>query len=141
MNIDSSAEMLTLFSAEIDTDEGPPSVTVPEQELTVGELDADTSYRVAIYPMAGHSPSNSHDSSSNSQRSQETSPPPVEQGDTREVEVEDVGDQGDGIARLGPGYIVFVPDAGIGDRVKINITEARENFAFAEVVEHEPVTD
>jgi predicted RNA-binding protein with TRAM domain len=61
--------------------------------------------------------------------------PPVEKGETVEVEVEDIGEQGDGIARIGPGYIVFVPGADIGDRITVEINQVRENFAFGEVVE------
>jgi predicted RNA-binding protein with TRAM domain len=45
-----------------------------------------------------------------------------------------MGDQGDGIARVDRGYVVIVPDAGVGDRVTVRIKEARENVAFAEVV-------
>lgn len=66
--------------------------------------------------------------------------PPVEEGETLDVEVEDLGDKGDGIARIGPGYVVFIPDTDVGDRVTVEITQARENFAFAEVVTEEPVS-
>ncbi|MFB6228823.1 MAG: TRAM domain-containing protein, partial [Halobacteriales archaeon] len=45
------------------------------------------------------------------------------------------GDQGDGLARVGPGYVVFVPDTEIGQQPLVRIETVRENFAFAEVVE------
>jgi predicted RNA-binding protein with TRAM domain len=61
--------------------------------------------------------------------------PPVETGELREVEIEDLGEQGDGLARVGPGYVVFVPDAGVGERVRVRITDVRDNFAFAEIAE------
>lgn len=71
----------------------------------------------------------------------DSSEPPVEEGELREVEIEDTGEKGDGIARVGPGYVVFVSDTKVGDRVTVRITQARDNFAFAEVVEAEPVSD
>jgi predicted RNA-binding protein with TRAM domain len=64
----------------------------------------------------------------------------VSVGDRLDVEIEDVGEQGDGIARVERGYVVFVPDASLGDRVTIEITRTQENFGFAEVVNPEPVT-
>jgi predicted RNA-binding protein with TRAM domain len=59
----------------------------------------------------------------------------VSEGETRRLEIEDVGDQGDGLARVGPGYVVFVSDADIGDEPLVRITTVRENVAFADVVE------
>jgi predicted RNA-binding protein with TRAM domain len=61
--------------------------------------------------------------------------PPVSEGETRRLEIEDVGDQGDGLARVGPGYVVFVSDADVGDEPLVRITTVRENVAFADVVE------
>lgn len=61
--------------------------------------------------------------------------PPVTEGETLRVQIEDVGDQGDGLARVGPGYVVFVPDTEIGQRPLVRVTTVRENVAFAEVVE------
>jgi predicted RNA-binding protein with TRAM domain len=64
--------------------------------------------------------------------------PPVNEGETLRLEIEDVGDQGDGIARVGPGYVVFVPDTEIGQEPLVRVTTVHETFAFAEIVEEEP---
>jgi predicted RNA-binding protein with TRAM domain len=61
--------------------------------------------------------------------------PPVTEGETLQLDIEDVGDQGDGLARVGPGYVVFVPDTEIGQQPLVRIEAVRENFAFAGVVE------
>ena len=61
--------------------------------------------------------------------------PPVEEGEQRTVEIEDIGDQGDGITRVERGFVVIVPDTKQTERVTIEITDVRENVAFAEVVE------
>jgi len=61
--------------------------------------------------------------------------PPVENGETRTVEIEDIGDQGDGLARVERGFVVIVPETKQGERVRIEITSVQENVAFGDVVE------
>lgn len=61
--------------------------------------------------------------------------PPVTEGETFQLDIKDIGDQGDGLARVGPGYVVFVPDTEIGHQPLVRIETIRENFSFAEVVE------
>ena len=60
--------------------------------------------------------------------------PPVTEGETLEVEIESMGEKGDGLARVGPGYVVFVSDTDVGQQPLVRITAVRENVAFAEVV-------
>lgn len=76
-------------------------------------------------------------SETNARRDRDTSGPPVEEGEVRDVEIEDIGDKGDGIARVERGYVIIVPGTDEGDRVTIEITNVRENVAFSEVVESE----
>jgi len=59
---------------------------------------------------------------------------PLNEGEEYDVKIEDLGRDGDGIARI-EGFVVFVSGAKVGDEVKIRITTTRRNFAFAEVVE------
>ncbi|WP_132057630.1 TRAM domain-containing protein [Halorussus amylolyticus] len=59
---------------------------------------------------------------------------PVEVGEHYSVEIEDLGSEGDGVARIGS-FVVFVPDADIGDRVDIRIERVGGNHATATVVE------
>lgn len=59
----------------------------------------------------------------------------MEEGDIREVEIETVGDQGDGIARVDRGFVVIVPETGPGERVTIEITDVKETVAFGTVTE------
>lgn len=137
-----SDDLFTVFSAEIQFRDGVPVIEVPERELDVGSLASGEAYRVAVLPQRGSDASDdgASEPTSGRTRSRGDSQPPVETGETLDVEIEDVGDQGDGIARIGPGYIVFVPETEVGDRVRIEISQARDNFAFAEVLEHEPVS-
>jgi predicted RNA-binding protein with TRAM domain len=59
----------------------------------------------------------------------------VSQGETRTVEIKDIGDQGDGLTRVERGFVVIVPETDVGERVRIEISDVRATVAFAEVVE------
>ncbi len=59
---------------------------------------------------------------------------PVNEGEEYDVKIEDMGRDGDGIARV-EGFVVFVTGAKLGDEVKIKVTSVRRNFGFAEIVE------
>ncbi|WP_435158627.1 TRAM domain-containing protein [Haladaptatus sp. DFWS20] len=55
-------------------------------------------------------------------------------GDHRTVEIESIGEQGDGIARVDRGYVIIVPDTENRDRVTVEINDVTPTIAFAEVV-------
>lgn len=61
--------------------------------------------------------------------------PPVDEGEIREVTIESVGDQGDGIAKVERGFVVIVSGASVGEQPTIEIERVRENVAFASVRE------
>lgn len=57
---------------------------------------------------------------------------PVEEGDLVELEVEDIGSKGDGIARI-KGFVVFVPDGEVGETYEVEITQVGKKFGFSEI--------
>jgi 23S rRNA (uridine2552-2'-O)-methyltransferase len=59
---------------------------------------------------------------------------PVRVGDTREVEIVDVGEEGDGIATV-EGFTVFVAGTTTGETVDVRVTDVKPTFAFAERVD------
>jgi predicted RNA-binding protein with TRAM domain len=63
-----------------------------------------------------------------------TNPKPVEEGKEYDVDVKEVSRRGEGIARI-EGFVVFVPNTKVGDRVKIRITKITERFASAVVAQ------
>jgi len=140
-----SEDLLCLFSAEVEQKDGSYVIEVPHQELTLGDIDANTAYRVALLPTA--TPPEEKDTSSQRQASPEPlkdkstgqdrghSGPPVEEGEQRTVEIEDIGEQGDGIARVERGYVIIVPDTEPQERVTVEINSVKENVSFADVVE------
>lgn len=59
---------------------------------------------------------------------------PVREGDRIEIEIEDVGREGDGIGKV-EGYTLFVADTEPGDTVEVEITDIKPRFGFAEPTE------
>jgi len=126
-----SEKLLCLFSAEVEEADDRFVVEVPRREIDTGSVDADEVYRVAL--IAGDGEDATPDSTTTAPSDEPQ--PPVEPGEIRYVEIEDLGKQGDGIARVERGYVIIVPGAEVGDRVKIEVSEVKSNFAVGEVLE------
>jgi predicted RNA-binding protein with TRAM domain len=56
---------------------------------------------------------------------------PVKENQELEVVIDDIGSRGDGIARI-QGFLIFVPNSKIGERVKVRILSVGGKFAVAE---------
>ncbi|SIR96775.1 Predicted RNA-binding protein, contains TRAM domain [Haladaptatus litoreus] len=139
-------QLRCLFSSEIKAEDGSYTFTVPSREIEDGDIQPDGAYRVAILkqpasadsPARETAPSTTSPSTRQEQKQDQQSnhsTAPVEEGDRRTVEIEDVGEQGDGIARVERGYVIIVPDTEKRDRVTIEIDNVTPTVAFAEVVE------
>lgn len=127
-------DILTMFTAQIERRDGSPVIGVPEREMDLGTLVENGTYRIVFLDS-----SESEDTSEDLIESTQPAEPPVTQGERLEVEIEDRGEQGDGIARVGPGYVIFVETADVGDRVTVEVRKVLDNYAFAEVIEPEPI--
>ena len=122
-----SDKLLCLFSAEVEEKGDRFVVEVPRREVETGSLAAGETYRVALVAGA--------DTGSTDAESSDEPQPPVEAGEIRYVEIEDLGKQGDGIARVERGYVIIVPGGEVGERVKVEISEVKSNFAVGEIIE------
>jgi predicted RNA-binding protein with TRAM domain len=58
---------------------------------------------------------------------------PVEAGKEYDVEIQDIAREGDGIARI-EGFVIFVPDAKVGDKTKIQVDKVMRRFAIGHKV-------
>jgi predicted RNA-binding protein with TRAM domain len=126
-----SEKLLCLFSADV-SDEGDRYVVeVPKREVDTGSVTPGETYRVALISTHEESAEPAEDSGPAPDEPQ----PPVEPGEIRYVEIEDLGKQGDGIARVERGYVIIVPGGEVGERVKIEITEVKSNFAVGDILE------
>lgn len=126
-------DLLAIFSAEIERSKGDYVITIPERELDIGELDEGSVYRFGVMNSSG-----SKQSSGSHGRAEERSGPPVDEGDVLEVEIDSKGEEGDGIAYVEGGYVVFVPNTAIGEKVTVEIVSVGPRFARAEPVEGTP---
>jgi len=59
---------------------------------------------------------------------------PVREGDQLEVTIEDVGSEGDGIAKV-EGYTLFVSGVEEGDELTVRVDDVKPNYGFAQPVE------
>jgi predicted RNA-binding protein with TRAM domain len=133
--VEISDKLLCLFSANVSAEDDHYVVEVPRREVERGEIDSGTSYRVALIERETTEESETDESTSDGAPPEPQ--PPVEVGETRYVEIEDLGKQGDGIARVERGYVIIVPGAEVGERVKIEVTEVKSNFAVGEIIEED----
>ncbi len=132
-----SDKLLCLFSTDVSEEDDRYVIEVPKREVETGEVEPGDVYRVALISREKEDAETSSTTSTTTEPSSPPSEPqpPVEVGETRYVEIEDIGKQGDGIARVERGYVIIVPGAEVGERVKIEISEVKSNFAVGEIIE------
>ena len=129
----------TLFSARIETDGDRYVVEIPKSEVSHGAISPGETYRVGLLSQvdAGSSTAQPQEPEQNTDpvRADTGVPqPPVDEGEIRNVTIESLGDQGDGIAKVERGFIVIVSETKPGDRVEVEITDVKDTVAFAEPV-------
>jgi len=132
--VEISEKLLCLFSAEVSDDGDSYVVEVPRREVDTGSIQPGETYRVALIAAEESAESSEDDATTKAPNEPQ---PPVESGEIRYVEIEDIGKQGDGIARVERGYVIIVPGAEIGERVKVEISEVKSNFAVGEIIDEE----
>ncbi|MFB6186432.1 MAG: TRAM domain-containing protein, partial [Halobacteriaceae archaeon] len=101
-------ELLCLFTAPVEEQNDSFVIEIPHEEVTLGEVTDNEIYRIALLPSeANKEPDRDTTAEFDMESRQASQKPPVAEGDRIDVEIEDIGDQGDGIARVGPGYVVI----------------------------------
>jgi predicted RNA-binding protein with TRAM domain len=123
-----STKLLCLFSAEVSDDGETYTIEIPRREIDTGSVSPEEQYRIALIS------AESDESTPVDQETPGEPQPPVEPGEIRYVEIEDLGKQGDGIARVERGYVIIVPGTDVGERVKVEVTEVKSNFAVGEAI-------
>jgi len=136
--MDISETLEIMYSAQIEESDGRYHIHVPEREIEAGTIAADETYRVALLA----SPTNQADASATQgPASADAEPydgPPVSAGDHRTVDIESTGDQDDRIAKIDRGYVLIVPETSVGNRVTVEIEQARDNVGFTTVADRHP---
>lgn len=127
-----------LFTVQLEEEDGRYVIELPSREVTKGQVQTNETYRVVLLESDSSPPG--EPATDRAQNRNEDSPqsgpePPVEMGDQRTVDIEDIGEQGDGIARVERGYVIIVPETEVNERVTIEIENVSQNVAFGEVIE------
>lgn len=130
-----SDRLRCLFSGRIEERDGSFQIEVPKSELELGGVDSGATYQVALLGSPEASAESAESQAQADSGTRDSQDPPVDEGETRQVDIEGIGEQGDGITRVERGFVVIVPDTEKGERVRISITDVRDSVAFAEVVE------
>jgi predicted RNA-binding protein with TRAM domain len=130
-----SDQLQCLFSAKVEGTEDAYTIEIPKQEVQLGTLTAGDTYRIAVLSQEATEELPSDRTDTGTDATESPAEPPVSEGETRTVEIEDVGDQGDGLTRVERGFVVIIPETDVGERVRIEISDVRDTVAFGEVVE------
>jgi len=132
-------DLRTLFSARLEMQNDQYVFEVPADEVEMGD-----NYRVAVIPTekpdsqeSDTEPSGGRESGSDRDESGDGSP--VDEGEQLRVEIDELGDEGDGVATIG-GFVVFVDGAMPGERPLVEIDSVSDTMAFATVVDDNPQT-
>jgi predicted RNA-binding protein with TRAM domain len=128
-----SDQLRCLFSGKVEQTDDSYTLEVPKQEVQLGTVTSGETYRIAVFSQGTSKESSSDRTDTETTKS--PAEPPVSEGETRTVEIEDVGDQGDGLTRVERGFVVIIPETDVGERVRIEISDVRDTVAFGEVVE------
>ena len=130
----------SLFTARVEERGGRYVIEVPQSEIEHEAARPGETYRVAVLPTpepVGRSTDTGSTETDSTDSGRDSGPPdpPVDEGEVRDVTIESVGDQGDGIAKVERGYVVIVPEAKPGDQPTVEIEQVKENVAFARVID------
>ena len=136
-----SDSLRLLFETTVEEEGDRYIVSIPDELVENGTVSPDQLYRVALLGSGATAADATPDAPTDTEpaptpraEANETQGPPVEEGETRTVSIDTLGDQGDGIAKVERGFIVIVPGTKPGDRVEVEITDVKETVAFAETV-------
>ncbi|RJX51886.1 TRAM domain-containing protein [Halonotius pteroides] len=137
-------QLACLYTAELTETEDSYTFTVPATEVEEGSVTPGETLRVAVLTDndvgdGSDSPDDTAEETASTARSETSTAsqpkPPVSEGETRVVEIQDVGDQGDGITRVERGFVVIIPETDEGETVEIRIETVRPNVAFGTVID------
>ncbi|SNR68299.1 TRAM domain-containing protein [Halorubrum vacuolatum] len=138
--------LAALFSANVEEIGGEYRVTIPKREVVRGEITPRETYRIALVKQdtvsktATTEQTTTDRSQSQSATATTKNDPPVTEDELRDVTIESVGEQGDGIAKVDHGFVVIVPGAKVGEELTVQIETVQETVAFGEIVTHHSKT-
>ncbi|MCL9818516.1 TRAM domain-containing protein [Natronocalculus amylovorans] len=129
--MDVSDDLLCLYTATTKRDGDRVILEIPEREVSLGTVDEGETVRVALI-----SDISTPETTTESPQEHQPAPdePPVSEGEIHRVEIESIGEQGDGIAKVDRGYVLVIPDGEPGDQLTVRVDTVTPTVGFAEIV-------
>ena len=125
------------YTARLERVDGRYVVEVPTREIELGALSPGDVCQVTVDLLEEGSPEDVVTESESTDQSDQ----PVTVGERLTVEIDDVGQQGDGIARVGEGYVLIVPGSDMGEEVDVEVQHTNPTYGFAELLEADDEDD
>ena len=117
-------------------------VEIPSREIELGSLSPGDVCQVTVDLLEEGSPDESTTGSATDRTDGSDGPDqPVSVGDRLTVQIDDMGQQGDGIARVGEGYVLIVPGSDVDDEVDVEVQHTNPTYGFAEILEEKSGDD
>lgn len=133
--VEISDSLQCLFSTSVAERNDSYLIEIPREEIESGNISTAELYRVGILAHeAASQPAGENPESSQRAEPRQQQGPPVDEGDVIEVEIETLGEQGDGIAKVDRGYVIIVDGGQPGETLAVEVHTVRENVAFADIV-------
>lgn len=134
-------DLLCLFNSRVEERDDSYVIEVPKTEIEYGEIETQGSYRFGVFESSSSPSSASGSTTSTREGSRNVDvngsqaySPPVEEGEIREVTIESLGDDGDGVAKVDGNFVIFVPNTDVDDTVMIRVDDVKKTFAKGEVI-------
>ncbi|WP_227380602.1 TRAM domain-containing protein [Haladaptatus halobius] len=116
-----------LYSGTVTRSDDEYVIEIPAAEIKTGTILPGETVRVATCPQ--------RDATTPTSCQASHPEPPVSEGEQRNVTIEDIGAEGDGIAYLDRGYVLFVPETEPSETVDVEIDRVMQRFAVASVLD------
>ena len=117
------------YTARLERDGDRYVVEIPNREIDLGSLSPGDVCQVTVDLLEHGS---EEDAAGGAPADEDGAPVTV--GQRLTVEIDDVGQQDDGIARVGQGYVLIVPGSDVGDEVDVEVQHTNPTYGFAEIL-------
>ena len=124
------------YTARLERDGDRYVVEIPSREIELGSLSPGDVCQVTVDLLEEGAPEASTTGSATDQTDGSDGPDqPVTVGERLTVQIDDMGQQGDGIARVGEGYVLIVPGSDVDDEVEVEVQHTNPTYGFAEILD------
>jgi len=130
---DTSGTLQSIYTAEVTERDDAYIIEIPDRELELGAIDPEDIVQVALFTSSDTSASraDTHSETDNSRQTsneqeQRADDPPVSEGETLEVTIESVGEQGDGVAKVDRGYVLIIPGTKPGEQPVVKVETVKK---------------